>query len=81
MENSFKVFCSKALNLEGHIELVLHKIKPNSILCDIVTKDTTVENIYLHRNIANKLLDNKVSELIIQHMEDGSIWGAITTRW
>ena len=83
MRNSnFKIYRSEVLNLDGkHMEIVLHKVNLHSILCDIVTEDKTIIDIFLHRNIVNRLLAGKITELIIQYMDDASVWGAVTSRW
>lgn len=68
---TFKPVSSKIMNLDEPTVL-FRKFLRNSVLCDIETKTESVENIFIHRNIINKMLDGKVSELILQHMDDGS---------
>lgn len=60
MEKNFSINCEKAIDLGGHVELILHKMTKNSILCDLVTENIIVKNLFIHRNITNKLLDGKL---------------------
>ena len=81
MEENFSINCEKAIDLGEHVELILRRMTKNSILCDLITENITVENLFIHRNITNKLLDGKLKRVTIQHMDNGDKWCAVTSRW